>query len=800
MKTTENSSGALGIDDSKNIFSIIAFKYLPYWPIFVLTILISLTVCWFYLRYETPIYKANASIVLKEDKPTDKTDALELLGLSSNSEKNLENEFEVLKSHTLMRKVVTDMGLYAQVYIKGNVRDILAYPYSPVVFISLNPELIQSRTIPFKYLPAEDAVLLAGKKYPLEVPVNTPYGIFRINKNKDIQFSSEKGKKENEGLYLQLTPVNSLAKDIDKRLIVEAKSKNSSVISLTITDQSAKRAENILNNLIRVYNKAGIDDKNTTAANTLSFIRDRLAIVNSDLSKVEDQIQSYKSKEGIVDLSEQGKLYLGSVQSTDQKLAETQIQLSVLDQIEKYVIKKGDKPGTVPATLSVSDPLLLELLQKLYEAELDLDKIRGTAGENSPSVKALQSDIDRIKPGILENLNSLRKSLLVTEKSLEAQGNRNSEVLKAVPYRERELLAINRKQIIENTIYTFLLQKQEETTLSVASAVAESRLVDEAESSTFPVSPIKVNIYLLGLFIGVFVGAVIVLTKEQYNRSVLFRTDIENQTNAPILGEIVHNPTGETFAIKDGKRTIIAEQFRSIRTSLNYLGINKDRKVILLTSSFSGEGKSFIAINLAVTLTLADKKVVLLEFDLRKPKIIQMLNIPLKKGLSEYMADLAGVDEIVQEVSEIPQLFIISSGAIPPNPTELIMNGKIDILMEYLKKNFDYIIIDSPPIGLVTDAKLLSHYANTCLYIIRHGYTPKAYLKMINNLYVSGDLTNMNLIFNGLKPRGVTYGYGQGYGYGQQGYGYGYGYGYTEDDNNTQPNFFGRIFKRNKKE
>lgn len=797
MKTNKNNNntGVFDNDDSKNILSVIAFKYLPYWPVFALTILISLTVCWFYLRYETPIYRANASIVLKEDKP-DKTDALQLLGLS-NSEKNLENEFEVLKSHKLMRQVVKDMGLYAQVYVKGKVRDILAYPFSPVTFIALNPELVQNRTIPFKYYPSENKVSLAGKTYPLEVPINTPYGVFRVNRNQNFHPSDESENSPNGNLYLRLIPVNSIASEIDKQLVVEAKSKNSSVIGLSVTDQSPERAENILNNLIRVYNKAGIEDKNTTAANTLAFIKDRLAVVNSELSRVEDQVQDYKSKEGVVDLSEQGKIYLGSVQSTDQKLAETQIQLSVLDQIEKYVVKKGDSPGTVPATLNVTDPILTQLLQKLYDAEINLDKIRGTAAENSPSVKSLQSEIERIKPDLLENLNSLRRSLLVTKNSLESQVGKNNGMLKAVPAKERALLEINRKQIIENTIYTFLLQKQEETALSVASAVSDSRLIDDAESTPFPVSPVKLNVYFLGLTIGVFLGVLIVLFREQYNTSVLFRSEIEKETDAPILGEIAHDLSGETFAIKDGKRTIIAEQFRSIRTSLSYLGINNDRKVILLTSSISGEGKSFVAINLAVTLTLTDKKVALLEFDLRKPKIIKMLNIPLRRGLSEYMAGMASEEEIIQEVDAIPKLFVVSSGSIPPNPTELIMNGRLSILMEYLKKNFDYIIIDSPPIGLVTDAKLLNPFANACIYVIRHNYTPKVYLKMIDDLYTNGDLNNMNLIFNGLKPRGMGYGYGQGYG---QAYGYGYGYGYTEHEgDNSKKRSLASIFQRDKK-
>jgi tyrosine-protein kinase Etk/Wzc len=773
----KESSDTIELDESKNFFKSIAYRYLPYWPIFLLTFCLSIIGAWVYIHYQSPTYEASASILLKDDKSSEQgSNVLESLNISS-SKKNVENELIVLKSHSLMRQVVKDMGLYAQIYQKGQVRDILSFPSSPVNFIALYPEAIKnaSHPIPFEYLPSERLVKIEGKKYPLTIPASTPYGIFQIN----LSEGATNSQLPNEGkhpFFLVVKSVKSVAKSLSGSLVLSANSKQSSVITLNLVDENPQRAESILNDLINVYSKNGIEDKNTISSQTLAFLEDRLKIVTGELSKVEGDIQQYKSKENIVDVSEEGKLFLTSVQASDLKINEINVQLSVLDQVEKYIVRKADNPGVVPGTAIITDPLLSQLLLKLYDDDLQLDRLRKISGENSPSIVDIKTQIAQLKPSILENVRTIRQNLLASRIQLQADNNRLTTSLKSVPQKERALLEISREQFIKSGIYTFLLQKREETQLSLASTVADSRIVDAAESNLTPIA------------------VTFVLIREVYNRLILFRSEIERTTNVPVIAEILFARGNEPIVINDGNRTVIAEQFRSLRTSLGYLGIHDDKKVILMTSSISGEGKSFMAINLAITLTLANKKVALLELDLRKPKFGKMLNVAGENGITEYLTGQASINEIVKPLTEIPNLYILTAGAIPSNPTELILNKKLDVLIKELKNDFDYVLIDSPPVGLVTDAKLLNRYADVCLYIVRHQYTPKVYLKMLDEIYNNNELNHINIIFNGLKPRGIFgQGYGNGYGQGYgHGYGKGYNYGYAED---AETHKFKDIFK-----
>ena len=800
-----NTNDAFERSSPKNSIGAIAFRYLPFWPVFLFAVIVSMSASYLYIHYQPPVYQANATILLKDQNGgANSGNVLDVLS-GTGSAKKVENEIEVLKSHILLQQLVKDMGLYTQLYSKGTFHDVLIYPV-PVKFIATYPDSLRNSPnilVSFKYLLSENRIVLNGKKYPVDVPVVTPYGEFTILVNKESRplFATLKGV-----YYLQVRDIKTSVNNLLGVLTVASAVKESSLIGLKLTDQVPSRAEDILNSLINIYNKAGIDDKNQTTAKTLEFIKNRLLLVTKDLSHVEDTLQQYRTKEGIVDLTDEGKTFLENVQHSDQSISQLQIQLDVLDQVEKYIVNKGPKNGTVPATFGITDPLLNQLLDKLYTSELELDRQSQVAGENSPTIISLKRQVDQIKSSLLENVHTLRQNIIETQNSLQTQANKNNYLLKGVPKKERGLLEINRQQAIINGIYTFLLQKREETALSAASAVADSRVVNYAESNYSPIKPIPLNIYLIGLSMGIIAGVFFVLVREQFNQQVLFRSDIEKATGAPVLAEIMHDESTDALVIKEGKRTIIAEQFRSLRTSLSYIGIQGDKKTILVTSSISGEGKSFMGVNLAVSLAFTGKKVALMEFDLRKPKVSKMMNIAQEPGISNYLAGLATIEDITvsMEKSNIPGLFVFPAGNIPPNPTELMLNGRLDVLMDELNKNYDYILIDSPPIGLVTDAKILNKYINACLYMVRHKYTPKNYLNLIEHLYANKEMNNLNIVFNGIKARGVlgTYGgtYGSNYGYG---YGYGYGggngYGYTDDEKDKKGGLKKSIKKFTKK-
>ncbi|MDI1235365.1 MAG: polysaccharide biosynthesis tyrosine autokinase [bacterium] len=759
-------------DEDSNSISELIHLYLPFWPVFLITVSISLFTAFMYIRYQTPIYQANATLILKDEESGTET-ILKALDVTA-TKKNVKNEIEILKSQKLMGQVVQDLGLYAQIYVPGRIHHLLAYTNSPVTFISLEPNKIKSSGgfIKFTYNPTDKSVLFEGKKYPLEVPVNTPYGKFRINYNhlNDQKTSSQ--------FFLVLQTITNLAKGMVNNLQVNAASSQSTILNLSYTDPSPKRAEDILNTLIKTYNKDAINEKNTMSKNTLDFIEERLAKVTLELSNIEGEKVDYMTEKGIVDLSTEGSAYLSSVQNSDQQLSEIRIQMDVLNQIESYVANKNDGAGTVPATMGITDPVLSQVLNKLNEAELKLNTLRKTSAENAPSVIALKGQIAQLKPSLLENLRNFRQNLTSRQGKVQNESNKYTSKLLKMPKQERDLVDISRQQSIKNSIYTFLLQKREETALSYASAIADSRLVNDAESLGYPVSPVKTSLYFIALVVGFLVAILFVLMKEKFNKTIVFRSEIEKATRATILAEILHDESDQVPVITETNRSSIAEQFRSLRTSLTYLGMNGDKKTILFTSSISGDGKSFIAINMGASLALTDKKVVLLELDLRKPKLSKMLKIENEPGISNYLAGIVPLNKIIKPVEHVKNLFVLPSGAIPPNPTELMLNGNLDLMMEQLKKDFDFVIIDSPPIGLVTDAKILNKYADLSIYVIRHKHTPKKYLKFVNQLFVNREFNNLNLIFNGLKTRGVfgigkspTYGYGNGYGYGYGGYG-----------------------------
>jgi capsular exopolysaccharide synthesis family protein len=432
----------------------------------------------------------------------------------------------------------------------------------------------------------------------------------------------------------------------------------------------------------------------------------------------------------------------------------------------------------MPSLLMVNDPALGGLMEKLYEAELALDKERSVAGDKSYPVMNAEESVARLKETIRDNIGSLQSNLNTVRSNINGQLGISNSLLKSVPQKEIGLINISRQQAIKNNIYTYLLQKREETALNSASTIADLRVIEKA-SAGGPISPIPKNYYISGLLVGLLLAAGYIMVREQMNRKVLFRQEIEARVSIPVIAELLQLHNADTVVIKDGKRSAIAEQFRSLRTNLSFMGITESANTVLLTSSISGEGKSFTAVNLAISFTLTGKRVALMEVDLRKPKLNKLLAVERSPGISNYVVNQATLDEIIKPTA-CPNLFLIPSGHIPPNPSELLLKDRFSQMMNIVKESFDYVIIDSAPIGPVTDSFLLKNFADVTIYMIRHDVTPKVYLRLISDLGKQEKFNNLSIVFNGLKRRGIAY-YGSGYsddGY-NYGYGYGYGYGYT---------------------
>lgn len=763
----------------------IFYKYLPYWPFYLVLAIVGLAAAWLYLRYQQPVYQTTATLLIKDNKnatpASEMQDAFDMFG----AKKNVENEIEVLQSKTLMQEVVTNLHLYAPVYIAGHVIHQSGYQRSPVIIEAKQPDsLHEVKEVHFTINSTDNTVLVNGTVYHINQWVSFPYGtlMFKNNPNYHPPKYYAISKDNSPDYVFSLIPVKRVANQISTQVNISPSSKESTVIDLSIESSVPKEGEDILNELLKVYKQASILDKNQLAANTLKFVNERLAIVSNDLDSVENVLQRFKAKNKITDISAQGQMYLQNVAANDQQISDINVQLAMLDQVEQYVEGKGDLGGIVPASAGQvdTDPVLTNLLQKLSDLELQYTQMKKVVPENNPSLTSVEDGINKLRPQILENIKSQRKNLLAAKGNLSATSDQYSSMLTSIPAKERELLNITRQQAIKNNIYTFLLQKREETALSFASTVADSRILDDAQTGDVPVSPRKRLIYLAALLGSLIFGFAIIYIKDLLNRSVQNREDIERHTKIPFLGEIAYQRSETPFVVAEGRRTVIAEQFRQIRTALGYLGVHKDRKKILITSSISGEGKSFISINLGISLALTGKKVVIMELDLRKPKLSEQFGISRHIGLSNYLIGKVTVNELVQKTS-FANVFVIPSGPIPPNPSELISNGRLQDLLKLLEQGFDYIVMDTAPINPVTDAYIISPMADVTLFIVRHNYTPRVLIQNLERQHKIDTLKNPAIIYNGVKGRGV------------ERYGYGYGYGYTEDANDKK---WWQIFSR----
>jgi len=768
MQTAKNR---MPEDNNESMMQQIVSKYVPYWPLFLLAVVLASGLAYAYLRYTTPIYQATATIIIKDEKKgNEESKLVESLDQIS-SKKIVENEVEILQSRKLMEDVVRDLALYASIYEKGDVRTSLAYTTSPVTVTAVYPDSLPNvARIDLDYDSAQREVILNNKyRYPLNAIVFTPYGQLKFSPN---QYYSKTSRLHGQ-LFFYLTTPKLIASSFLSGLKADPANKLSSIVDLSYRDVDPLRAENILNQLIKAYQQSANEEKDALASNTLTFVSNRLALVSHDLDSIEKKIQQFKSGNRAVDISTQGQLFLQNVSANDQKLGDVNTQLAVLDKVDEFVKSNNNsKSGIVPSTLGVSDPMLNQLIDKLYTSELEYENLKKTVGENNPSLIAIQDRINKLKPSIRSNIKSQRQSLLATKQNIIATNNAYNSVLQSVPQKERELLDISREQQIKSNLYSFLLQKREESEIAYASSVSNSRIVDYAQASWDPVSPKRTLIYLISAIIFIGLAGAFIFVKEYMTGKVLYRHEIEKLTSIPIIGEVAFDKSKDSIVIEKGTRSFLAEEFRKLRISLSFLGINSSHKKILVTSSISGEGKSFISANLAVSLALTGKKVVLVDMDLNNPTLNKILDIPREEGVTEFLEGEKDPEEIIKHVEAHENLFFVSAGSVlPENPSELLSNGKVNELINYLENIFDIVIIDTSPMVLVTDGYLLTGLCDATLYVIRHHYTPKILIKRIDENIHINPINNPAIIFNGVKMRGFfknNYGYGYDYVYGNK--------------------------------
>jgi capsular exopolysaccharide synthesis family protein len=748
------------------------FKYLAHWQWFVASFCVFVLLGGGYLFLATPQYRVQASILIKDDKKIGaggSVSMLEELDLF-NSKKAVENEIEILRSYTLVEEVVKDLNLQVTYTVRDGLRKTELYEDSPVKIEVISPtELLYETPLLLQF--EDDRLRLNDKLYPKNALITELFGSIRTTVN-DSLLSLWKG----QTIEVTIAPREALIEGLRENLTVETSAKGTSVINLSLLSPVPQRGQDILNRLIAVYNKAAIADKNNLAGITLSFIDKRLELLAVDLKLAEQKVENYKSVQGITDISTEAELFLKAVQDNDIKLNQVSIQLDVLHHIETYVLS-NENSGTTPATLGLSDPTLLALIVSLTEAETERAKALHTMKSANPMIQALNDQINALKRNIMDNIQTLRRSLEITQQSLRTENRRLEITIQSVPKKERELVDLTRQKEIKNQSYIYLLSRREETAISQAATVSDSRLIDAARSTLRPVKPKKSVILLAFGLIGLLIPIAVMWVLDWFDNKISSKDEIEKNIKSPIIGEVSFVEQANKIVSIFHGRSKYAEQIRTLRTNLEFMQAGGGIKIVLVTSSVSGEGKSFLTANLGAALATLDKKVAVLGFDLRKPGLHKVFGIDNEEGLSNYLVGQTGLSQVIRK-TEIANMDIITCGHIPPNPQELLQGAMLPRLFEELKAQYDYIIVDTPPVSLVSDAIILDRYADVTVYVIRQNYTPKDRIKFINDLYETKKLKSLGLVVNAIKEE-KWHGYYHYYSYGSYS---DYGEYYGKDD------------------
>lgn len=756
-------------------------RYIYHWPLFLLGLIIAFAAAFTYINLVNPVYELNATILVKDEKksPEEKS-ALPELDQSS-SPKNAEAEIEILKSKKLISKVVDDLQLWTSYKIKEGFKTSDLYETAPfkLLVVQKNKSLNgQSIAITIKSKSSFEFANLSGQKQ-IAAFNQIVHGAFGSWVLKPTGYLDQYiGSTINVLLSDPETVTGDYAKTIDAHLL----DKLAPTIGLSVTDEVAQRGEDFLNGLITAYNEAAASEQKRTTKSTIDFIDNRLSSLTGELNSAEKQVEGYRSSQGITDINSQSKAYLESVQGNDVKLNEVNVQLNIINGIEQYV--NSNSSGSAPATIGISDPSLNNLIEKLSELQLKRTSLLATTPEQNPLFEPINKQIALTKASIKETVKGIKAALLNSKRELEAFNGKFESSIKDIPGQERQFVDMKRQQSIKENLYIYLLQKREELALSYASSFADARIVDKANVGDLK-WPKKPLIFAVALLCGLGLPFMLIYFRSAFNNHIISRREIELNLASPILGELSFDENKQVLVVNN-KHNLIGEQFRTLRTNLHYLhnnskgkltalqqewrnevGINEyhpfnsgNGRITLLTSSVSKEGKSFVSTNLAASLAATGRKTVILEMDLRKPKISSIFGLSKDHvGISDFLASDINVETIIQPSVKVENLDIIGAGTIQSEPSELLEGSRLVDLIQQLKNIYDDVIIDTPPLHLVTDAMIIGRVADVSLYIIRQGYTVKDEFDFINEIDQAEKLPHMNIVFNGIRNNKYGYGY-----------------------------------------
>ena len=801
MKENSYENNMNELDEEKVNYQELLFRYIIHWPWFVASVLICLIGAWGYLYFQIPVYQVSASIIIKDDKKGGNSGSadLENLGLGGviTSAQSIDNEIEVLRSKTILKEVVNNLELYITYYDEDEFPRQEMYKTSPVV-VNLTAQeadkLPNAALIDMKLASdgGLDVNLKVGlneynkrfDKLPAVFPTNV--GTFGFTLRDSLSNGQVEGQKDVRHISAVVSQPFGVAKGYQWALTIAPTSKATSVATVSLVNTNIRRGQDFINKLMEMYNRNTNNDKNEVAEKTREFINERIKIIDEELGNTEEKLETFKRNAGLTDISSDAQLAVSGNAEYEKKRVENGTQINLVRDLAKYINNPLNEYEVLPSNIGLTDNGLTTQLERYNELVIERKRLLRTSTENNPMIINLDMSIRAMRANVKTAIDGTLQGLLIVKADLDREASRFSRRISDAPGQERQYVSIARQQEIKAGLYLMLLQKREENAITLAATANNAKIIDEPAAEGGPVSPKPKMIYMIAFVLGVGlpIGVIFLIGLTKFK--IEGRGDVEKLTRLPIVGDVplTAEKTG-SITVFENQNNLMSETFRNVRTNLQFM-LGNGQKVILVTSTVSGEGKSFISANLAVSLSLLGKKVVIVGLDIRKPGLNKVFNIARKEqGITQYLSNSEkNLMDLVQASDVSKSLYILPGGTVPPNPTELLARDGLDKAIETLKKNFDYVILDTAPVGMVTDTLLIGRVADLSVYVCRVDYTRKAEFTLINELAENNKLPNLCTVINGLDLQQKKYGYYYGYGkYGKYyGYGkrYGYGYGYGE--------------------
>ncbi|AYN66655.1 hypothetical protein D1013_04290 [Euzebyella marina] len=755
--------------EEKNLGKIF-FKYLKYWPWFSLGVVLCLLAVFLYLRYAAQTQFEVTSTILVKNKDQGQgaveNESIKSLGLIKNNY-NVADEIGILSSSGLMEKVVNQMGLDVSFFIEGNIRDVEVYGDDVPLKILVDKtesKVIYDEPIYISIVDESNYEIKASlegvdynETHVFGDLVNAPFATFTINLKPEVEFEHS-----DKPLYFVLRNTDIVVNEFLESLSVNRVNETGDLLGLSFLSNNKVKGEDIVAGLIEAYVQEMIKHENELAENTIKMIDDRIKLLSGEISGVERTVEEFKTRNDLTNVSSNADVYIEQANDYKRMIADYQTQINVMESIEEY-LSRGNSDTPIPGALSSNDPALVSIIEQYNQTLFEKKQLSQSASSSNPLILNMNRNLQELSSAILENVRSAKNGLIIAMRNLQSNANKYDAQIAKVPAMERQLLDISREQSTKEGLYLYLLRKREEEVLSLAAPVSSTRIVSLPKASMYPVAPNKTALYLGGFLLGLFLPFSIIYAKDILSNKVTNVEELEALVSAPVLGEISKNPKKGLIDFSQDSRTPTAELFQLLRFNLEYFNKTDKNQVVLVTSSIKGEGKTFIASNLAVTLAFNGEKVAVLSFDLREPQLIENLMMNKRSpGITDFILNREyEVDDIVQKHKTIENLYVIPPGESVQYVGRLMLSEKVGQLINHLRNEFDRIIIDTPPVGLISDAYALNKFIDSTLYIVRKDYTGKDHLKILERISHMKKLKNTMVVLNGTETLSA-YGYQSG--------------------------------------